>query len=356
MAPSTRVLRLLSLLQSRREWSGSDLGARLEVDVRTLRRDVDRLRDLGYTVTSSSGPGGGYRLGHGKVTPPLLLDDDEAVAVAVALCASAGTAYDGGDVALRALAKIDQVLPPRARRKLGAIEIATSALPGAKSVDLRVLAALASACRDEIEVRFAYEGANGAASRRTVEPLRLVLASGGRRWYLAAWDVDREDFRTFRVDRITSIGADDHARRFTPREPPGGIAAYVASSITTAPYQYRATFAVAGTVADLTTKVPSWVGILEPLSEERSRLTIGGDTLHALVALALHSGVELELLDPPALAPLLEEQAARLVRAAAALRSRREPETGARAAKERHPRAVRGRGVKARADGSERSS
>ncbi len=336
MAPSTRVLRLLSLLQSRREWSGAELGERMEVDVRTLRRDVDRLRDLGYTVTSSSGPGGGYRLGPGNVTPPLLLDDDEAVAVAVALCASAGSAHDGGDVALRALAKIDQVLPPRVRRKLGAIEIATSALPGAKSVDLRVLAALASACRDEVEVRFAYEGANGASTRRTIEPLRLVLASGGRRWYLAAWDVDREDFRTFRVDRVSSLEVDAYARRFVPRVPPGGIAAYVASSITTAPYRYRATFAVAGTVADLVGVVPSWVGVLEPLSEGRARLTIGGDTLDALVALALHSGVELELLDPPSLAPRLEQQAARLVRAAAALRTR-EHEASASSAPKKRP-------------------
>ncbi len=319
-SPSTRVLRLLSLLQSRREWSGPELGERLEVDVRTLRRDVDRLRDLGYTVTSSAGPGGGYRLGQGKVTPPLLLDDDEAVAVAVALCASAGTASDVGDVALRALAKIDQVLPPRARRKLGAIEIATTTLSGSRSVDLGVLATLASSCHDQVEVRFAYEGANGAASRRTVEPLRLVLASGGRRWYLAAWDVAREDFRTFRVDRVASVEVAEHPRRFVARTPPGGIEAYVASSITTAPYQYRARLAVEGSVEELARKVPSWVGTLEPLSTNRSVLTVGGDCFDSLVALSLHAGVDFELLDPPELAPLFEERAARLMRAARSMR------------------------------------
>lgn len=332
-SPSTRVLRLLSLLQSRREWSGAELGERLEVDVRTLRRDVDRLRDLGYTVTSSSGPGGGYRLGQGKVTPPLLLDDDEAVAVAVALCVSAGTASDPGNVALRALAKIDQVLPPRARRKLGAIELATTTLSGSRALDLRVLAALASCCRDRIEARFSYEGAMGAATKRTVEPLRLVLANGGRRWYLAAWDVAREDFRTFRVDRIGSVDLDEHPRRFVPREPPGGIAAYVEQSITTAPYKLRARLAVQGDMETLRARIPSWVGLLEPLSEGTCVLTVGGDCMDSLVALSLHAGVDFELLDPPELAPLFEERAARLTRAAAALRRSSPGPSHARAGK-----------------------
>jgi len=309
---------LLSLLQSRRDWSGPELGERLEIDVRTLRRDVDRLRDLGYTITSSSGPGGGYRLGHGKVTPPLLLDDDEAVVVAVALSAQAGVLAGMGDVALRALTKIDQVLPPRARKKLAAIEIATTSLPLASRVDLGVLATLASACRDAVEARFSYEGAGGAQSLRTVEPLRLVVAGNGRRWYLAAWDVERVDFRTFRVDRITGVVVPEPARRFTPREPPGGVSAYVERSITTSPYRVKARFAVPGEVGALRAVVPSWVGTLEPLSAGRALLTIGGDSLEALVALVLHAGVELELLDPPELAELLEARAARLLRTARA--------------------------------------
>lgn len=322
-SPQIRVLRLLSLLQTQREWSGAELGERLEIDVRTLRRDVDRLRDLGYTITSSSGPGGGYRLGQGKTTPPLLLDDDEAVAVAVALSAAAGQVTAIGDVALRALAKLDQVLPPRAKKKLGAIQLATTALPGASSLDLRVFATLASACRDQVEIRFSYAAAEGKASERVVEPLRLVLASGGRRWYLAAWDVARQDFRTFRLDRIAHVALDDHPRRFVPREPAGGVAAYVARSVTTSPYAIKARFEVEGDLDTIRATVPPWVGLLEPLPEGRCLLTIGGDTLESLVALALHAGVELKLLDPPALADVFVARAERLLRAAG--RERRAP-------------------------------
>jgi predicted DNA-binding transcriptional regulator YafY len=317
LTTSTRVLRLLSLLQARGEWSGRDLGERLEVDVRTLRRDVDRLRDLGYAIDSSSGVGGGYRLGRGTTTPPLLLDDDEAVAVAVALAASAGSNGPAEEVAVAVLAKLNQVLPPRARRKLGAIEAATLALPdGRPRIDFRVLATLAGACRDAVEARFSYLDSRGAPSRRTVEPLRLVHAR--MRWYLVARDVDRDDFRTFRVDRIASRDVDVMSRRFVPREPPEGIGAFVARALVSAPYRFRARLLLVGAVDELAAKIPAWIGTLEARSPRRSILTVGADTEAALAALILHADVDFELLDPPDLAPALEAAAQRLLAGARA--------------------------------------
>jgi predicted DNA-binding transcriptional regulator YafY len=314
---SVRALRLLGALQSRREWSGRELGERLDVDVRTLRRDVDRLRDLGYEISSSSGPGGGYRLCAGASTPPLMLDDDEAVAVAVALAASAGSVSDVEDVALRVLAKLARVMPPRARRKLGAIEDATSLLPGARvTVDFRVLATLATACRDELELRFPYEDARGNATSRAVEPLRLVHT--GRLWYLAARDVDRDDFRTFRVDRIRSVELAKDARRFVPTLPPEGITAFVTRSISTMPYRYRARLRLEGSVSSLRPRVPSWLGLLEFGSDTHSVLVFGGDSLEVMAALVGHVGMDFELLEPPELAEELERAARRLVRGARA--------------------------------------
>jgi predicted DNA-binding transcriptional regulator YafY len=314
---SVRVLRLLGMLQSRSEWSGKELGDRLEIDVRTLRRDMDRLRVLGYGITSSSGPGGGYRLGAGSSTPPLLLDDDEAVAVAVALAASAGSVSDTEDVALRVLAKLARVMPPRARRKLGAIKDATSLLPGARvTVDFRVLATIASACRDDLELRFSYEDARGNATSRTVEPLRLVHT--GRLWYLAARDVDRDDFRTFRVDRIRSVHLAKDARRFVPTLPPGGVTAFVARSISTSPYRYHARLRLLGQVASLRERLPSWLGVLEPESDTHSVLLLGGDSLEGMVALVVHVGLDFELIEPPEVAEALERAARRLLRGARA--------------------------------------
>ena len=197
-----RLLRLLSLLQLRRDWPGPELAARLEVDVRTVRRDIDRLRALGYPVSSTSGAAGGYRLEPGTDLPPLLLDDDEAVAVAVCLRTAAGGTVAGiEEAALRALAKLDRLLPTRLRGRAGALSAATVAMTGQRPViDADDLAAIAAACRDHEVLRFDYRTNDGATSRRTVEPLRLVHT--GRLWYLVAWDRDRGDWRTFRVDRI----------------------------------------------------------------------------------------------------------------------------------------------------------
>ncbi|MEV1005750.1 YafY family protein [Streptomyces sp. NPDC049881] len=224
---AARLVRLLSLLQTPREWPGSELAGRLGVSPRTVRRDIERLRDLGYPVHATMGAVGGYRLVAGKAMPPLLLDDDEAVAVAVGLRAAAGGAVEGIDEAsVRALAKLEQVLPSRLRRRVGALAAATVSLtgPGATAVDPAHLTTLAAAAVAHERVRFAYRAADGRTTDRLVEPHRLVAA--GRRWYLLAYDTERHDWRVFRVDRLTGPSAT--GVRVPPRQPPGGdAAAYV---------------------------------------------------------------------------------------------------------------------------------
>lgn len=318
MKASARVLRLLSLLQARREWPGEELGERLEVDIRTIRRDVERLRELGYAIEASSGPGGGYRLGAGTRTPPLLLDDDEAVAVAVALGAAAGTVANLQAVALRVLAKLDQLLPSRLRRRLGALpEVTVSLISTPAAVDLGVLTAIAAACRDEVELRFEYGDRQGTATTRQVQPLRLVHT--GRVWYLVAWDVDRASFRTFRVDRVTpklTRGA-----RFSPPELPEDVATYVSRSIAVAPYRHHARLRLHASPEEIAERVPPWVGVLESSDERSSVLTIGADSAEALAALIVHTGVEFTLIEPAELALPLQAVAARLQRGATMQRS-----------------------------------
>jgi predicted DNA-binding transcriptional regulator YafY len=312
LTTSARVLRLLSLLQARREWSGADLGARLEVDVRTVRRDVDRLRDLGYVIEASAGPGGGYRLGAGSATPPLLLDDDEALAVAVALGAAAGSVANLQDIALRVLVKLDQLLPARLRRRLGALQAVTLSLAATPSVDPETLAALAAACRDQVRLRFRYRGRRHDVTRRDVEPMRLVHT--GRVWYLAAWDLDRADWRTFRVDRIDATAGLEPGARFAAREPPEDFATLVSRSISSSPYQRRVRLRVAGAPAEVARRIPPWVGVVEAGGDRHAVLTIGADTYEAVAALVVHAGVDFVLLDPPDAAAPLAEVARRLLR------------------------------------------
>ncbi|MFE1410614.1 helix-turn-helix transcriptional regulator [Streptomyces sp. NPDC085524] len=214
-----RLLSLLSLLQTPREWPGSELAQRLRVSSRTIRRDIERLRELGYPVEATLGAEGGYRLVAGAAMPPLLLDDEEAVAIAVGLRAGAGHAVDGiEEASVRALAKLEQVLPSRLRHRVGALQSATTALTrgDGASVDPRTLTTMASAVAGPERLRFAYRAADGAESRRLVEPYRLV--STGSRWYLVAYDMEREDWRTFRVDRVREPFAT--GARFAPRELP----------------------------------------------------------------------------------------------------------------------------------------
>src|SRR5580658_4559248 len=236
---SARLLRLLSLFQARRYWSGADLAERLEVTSRTLRRDVDRLRSLGYPVNSTSGTAGGYQLGAGAALPPLLLDDEEAVAVAVGLrTAASGTVAGIEEASLRALSKLEQVLPARLRTRVGALHAFILPLANAgPTVDAQTLSAIAGACRDCRQLRFGYHSRDGAASVREVEPHRLVHT--GRGWYLAAWDVSRNNWRTFRIDRIE--GKLSTGSRFAPRKPPeGDFAAYVSRSVSYAPHPHQA--------------------------------------------------------------------------------------------------------------------
>ena len=213
---SARLLRLLSLLQTRRDWSGAELAGRLEITPRTVRRDIDRLRGLGYPVQATAGTAG-YRLGAGADLPPLLLDDDEAVAVAMGLRTAAGGSITGiEETSVRALAKVEQVLPSRLRHRVNALQSVTVPMANTgPTVDPSTLTAIAAACRDSLRLRFDYRTHDGTSSIRTTEPHRLVHA--GRRWYLLGWDVDRQDWRTYRVDRLdprTPTGP-----RFTPRTP-----------------------------------------------------------------------------------------------------------------------------------------
>ena len=250
--PTGRALQLLSLLQTHRFWRCADLAARLEVTERTVRRDVDRLRDLGYLVDSTSGKYGGYRLATGAHVPPLVLDDDEAVAVAVGLRYAAEAAIGGmEETSLRALTKIETLLPHRLRRRVSALHSSVTSMRRAADddiVDPEALSVFAAACRDHEYVRFDYRRGDGESSRRLVEPHQLVTA--GRRWYLVAWDQHRRDWRTFRLDRLRDPRlAGSH---FTPREIPGGDAAsFVASSLGSTPRHHDAKLAIQATFAEL---------------------------------------------------------------------------------------------------------
>ncbi len=234
-----RVLQLLGLLQSRRVWTGEELADRLGVTTRSVRRDVERLRDLGYPVHASKGHGGGYQLGAGAALPPLLLDPDEAVAMAVCLRLAAGGSVAGvGESALRALSKLDQVMPSRLRSQVSAVHDATVTLTSNSSdspVEPDVLMTLARACRDREHVSTAYLDRSGAVSERRLEPYQLVTT--GRRWYLLAYDRDRQDWRSLRLDRMSDVAA--RGSTFTAREAPDA-AAFVRRSITASPYRYVA--------------------------------------------------------------------------------------------------------------------
>jgi predicted DNA-binding transcriptional regulator YafY len=219
---SVRLLRLLSLLQARPDWSGAELADRLEVTTRTVRNDIERLRILGYQVHSTTGTAGGYRLGAGATLPPLLLDDEEAIAVAVSLHAAAGGTVTGiEETSLRALTKLRQMLPSQLRHRTDAVRAATVSVAGrGPTVDAETLLRIAAAIRNSERLRFDYLDHDGTASRRSAEPHRLVFT--GRRWYLLAWDDDRQDWRTFRADRIRP--RTPNGPPFTPRQPPSPAA------------------------------------------------------------------------------------------------------------------------------------
>jgi predicted DNA-binding transcriptional regulator YafY len=297
---SARLLRLLSLFQARRYWSGAELSERLDVTARTLRRDVDKLRSLGYPVDSTAGTGGGYQLGAGATLPPLLLDDEEAVAVAVGLrTAASGTVTGIEEASVRALAKLQQVLPARLRRQVTALH--SFILPLANlgpTVDAEALSVIAGACRDYEELRFSYHNRDGAASKRLVEPHRLVHT--GRRWYLVAWDGSRGDWRTFRVDRIEpklATGA-----RFLPRTPPeGGFAAFVTRSVAWAPQLHQAKVTLHASVEMAAERIPPGAGMLEAIDQYSCVLHTGASSLDTLSVYLALIGFDFEVREPPEL-------------------------------------------------------
>ncbi|GAA3262541.1 YafY family protein [Nonomuraea helvata] len=316
MDTSARLLRLLSLLQTPREWTGSELAERLGVSGRTVRADVERLRTLGYPVLATRGSAGGYRLGAGAVLPPLLLDDEEAVAVTVGLRTATGGAIAGiEEASLRALAKLEQVLPSRLRRRVGALQAYTVPVPrgdAGPSVDASVLTTLSAVCRDRERLRFDYHDHAGAATVRTVEPYRLVI--WGRRWYLLAWDVERDDWRTFRVDRIrprTPTGP-----RFTSRDlPDDDVAAYVSGRVSAAAWRYRAQVTVHAPAEVIADRIGPAAGTVERLDDRTCVLHTGADTIETL---GVHLGLldaDFDLTGPPELLTHLRRLAHRYIRA-----------------------------------------
>jgi predicted DNA-binding transcriptional regulator YafY len=312
---SSRLLEMLSLLQGRRDWPGSELADRLEVSCRTIRRDVERLRRLGYPVDSLTGRAGGYRLRAGSAMPPLLLDDDEAIAIAVGLRTAAGASVAGiEETAVRALVKLEQVLPAHLRRRVGALSSATITLPaGGPTVDPQHLTVIAAACRDSECLRFAYRRRDGTESRREVEPHSVV--NRGRRWYLVGWDRRREDWRTFRIDRLArpaSTGVRFEARRL----PAKNVGAYVERSISAAPTRYEARILLRAPAAEVSKTVPDYWGALEPVDERTCEFRTGDDDLRWLAMRISMLPGDFEVLEPPELVEELRALASRLKRAA----------------------------------------
>lgn len=298
---SSRTLRLLSLLQTHRYWPGAELAERLEVSVRTLRRDIDRLRELGYPVQAHRGVDGGYQLAAGAALPPLVVDDEEAVALAVGLQAAAQGGVAGlAESSVRALAKIVQVMPPRLRRRVEALRAMTvPAVWGSSgaTVDPAILTAVAQACRDTERLEFSYTAAGGERSTRHVEPYRLV--SLGRRWYLVAYDLTRHDWRSFRLDRL------DEPRptraRFRPRElPADDAAAFVRAGIEHLPAPYTVEALVHAPAATVRDQVGRW-GTVDDVDDQRCLLRMTSDSLDWPTMALGAVGADFEVLCPPEL-------------------------------------------------------
>jgi predicted DNA-binding transcriptional regulator YafY len=312
---SSRLLDLLSLLQARRDWPGAELAERLEVSGRTIRRDVERLRGLGYPVESLTGPAGGYRLRAGAAMPPLLLDEGEAIAIAVGLRTAARSSVAGiEETSVRALVKLEQVLPKHLRRRVATLGSATVAgsVTG-PTVDPQHLTTIAAACRDSECLRFEYRSRDGAATRRELEPHSLVNL--GRRWYLVGWDRRREDWRTFRVDRISRPAAT--GTRFTARTlPVKDAAAYVEQSIAGAGNRYEARVTVHAPADEIAKRIPWVAGALEPIDAHCCEYRTSDYDLDWLALRIAMLGVDVDVDGPPELMAQLDTLAGRLRRAA----------------------------------------
>jgi predicted DNA-binding transcriptional regulator YafY len=308
---AARLLRLLGLLQRRSTWTSAELVERLEVDARTVRRDVERLRSLGYQIQGIPGAGGGYHLGGGTDVPPLVFEDDEAMAVAVVLGASAGAAVPGIERgALTALAKLDRLLPPRLRSQLIALRAATvSLVPPSEVVSPEWLISLAQACDNHQRALFSYRAHDGRASERRVEPHRLVATD--RRWYLVAFDLEREDWRTFRVDRISSVKVPGHT--FVPR-PLSDPARMVAEGITTSHYTHKAVVSVRAPIDAVAHVIAPHVGVLES-EGNNTRVELGIDDFEWLAGYLIGLGLDFEVREPVALREYMARLGERLHRA-----------------------------------------
>jgi predicted DNA-binding transcriptional regulator YafY len=317
---SARLLTLLSLLQSRPFWNGLELAERMEVTPRTVRRDVTRLRDLGYPVEAMSGPYGGYQLGAGGRLPPLLLSDDEAVAVVLGLEAAAfGTVSGLEDSALAALAKLEQVMPSRLQDRVTDLHETTVRLAGVEQprIDPDRLVTLAHACRSQEQLRMGYRDAQDQPSERIIEPYRLVFTE--RRWYLVARDPARDDWRTFRVDRITSLGAT--GRRFSLREAPDA-ARLVAEGVAVAAYPIRARVALFTSIEEAARSIPRTVGRLEPGDDGTCVLTIGAADPGWIAEFLANLPFEFEALEPPEVRRALRELGRRIAKRHATVSAR----------------------------------
>ncbi|MCA2214987.1 helix-turn-helix transcriptional regulator [Jidongwangia harbinensis] len=324
---SARLLALLSLLQTRRDWSGTVLAERLDVSLRTVRRDVDRLRELGYPIAAVKGPEGGYRLAAGTELPPLLFDDDQAVALVVALQIAATSRGSGlAEDAERALTTVRQVMPSRLRHRVHALDVTAVDRPAtrpADPVDGDVLLTVSAAVRAREVLRFDY-GSDGAAPPRRAEPHHVVTWDG--RWYLVAWDLDRGDWRTFRVDRMGL--RTPNGPRFTPRAVPGGdVAGYVTgvfrgSGGGSADWPCRGTVILdlpAATVARFTRE-----GLVEEIGSGRCRLSLGSWSWPSLAAAVARYDADIEVVGPDELAEAFAHLAGRFARTVAAgVRGRR---------------------------------
>lgn len=313
---SVRLLRLLALLQTARTWTGPELSERLAVSERTVRNDIARLRELGYPVHASRGSVGGYRLGAGAALPPLVLDDEEAVAVAVGLRTVAVGSIAGIDEsAARALAKVEQMLPSALRRRVAALRTYTLPVPpdhAEPGVDPELLAALTAACRDHQRLRFDYRAHDGTVSRRDAEPHRLV--TWGRRWYLVAWDTGAQDWRTFRVDRIELHPP--HGPRFTARDlPADDLATYVARGVGRAASSHRARILVHAPAAEVAALLPAAVGPVEAVDALTCVVSAGAESVEMLAVWVGMLEADVEVLDSPELVARLRTVAERYQRA-----------------------------------------
>jgi len=316
---SGRLLNLLSLLQTPREWPGPELARRLDVTTRTVRNDVERLRQLGYPVLATRGAVGGYRLSAGAAMPPLLLDDDEAVAIAVSLRTTTGGAIEGlEETALRALTKLQQVLPTRLGRRVDALQSHTVRVGGQRrgpQIDGRMLALLAATARDREIMRFSYSDHAGSATERRVEPYRLV--NWGRRWYLVAFDLERDDWRTFRVDRLSAARSVGH--RFTARPLPAeDIAGYVAAKTRQVQMKVRGRLIVHLPAEQVEARMGSWSeGSIEALAPDRCLVQLGGRSVEEIAFWIGVLDVDFEVVDSPELTAAVERIADRYARATA---------------------------------------